>query len=108
MLPLAALLPYQHRVFRLSLPLEVLVVKTTVVVVVLTERLAHRPHLERVALVDHEIALVGPQLDTELVVAVGVVTQAPLTTKVAHLGLAAQRVQISAERYQWSTEPRSP
>jgi hypothetical protein len=49
----AALPPYQQRVFRPSLLLAALAVKTVAVVAVLMERLADRPHLERVALVDH-------------------------------------------------------
>jgi hypothetical protein len=50
---LAALQPYQRLESRPSLLLAALAVKTQVVVAVLTVRLAHRPHLERVARVDH-------------------------------------------------------
>jgi hypothetical protein len=53
MLPLAALLPYQHRAFRPLRLLAALAVKTLVAVAELAERLAHRLHLERVARVDH-------------------------------------------------------
>jgi len=106
--PLVALPPYPQRVSRPLPLLVVLVVKTTVVVVALAERLVNLPHLVLVALVAHEIALVGPQLDTALLAAVAAVTQVPHMTKAALLDLVAQRAQISAERYRWSTEPLSP